>query len=768
MPIRSVLSDADDDFVPDRLGELVVVQGVLTSDPIVMARNAALANLQDETGGILLFTRAPARLRDRVKLGDEVRVTGVVEQFQGAEQLNVKEVEYLRDGVLPDPREVTAAQVNGEEFAGQLVRLRGRLRLLERPDEDGARAELTDRTGMVGVFVPTRFYEDPGFLGELPNLHEAEIVGVAGQKDSEPPYNGGYRLVPRTTADFVFIPAPPYREILVTVSVGLLLLSSLVLLSSKKANDRAHREMKALTESLRNSEARLRENQARLELLTTQVPAIVWSVDRNLRFTSSIGAGLKAINLKQDEVVGMTLFEYFQTDDVNCGPVAAHRRAIAGSSATFESRWAGRSYECHIDPLRSADGRIVGAIGLALDTTERIKTETALEEQATALRHAQKMEAVGRLAGGVAHDFNNLVTVIKGYCDLIALKIDPQHELQDWFEEIKNSANRAASLTSQLLAFSRKQVLEPRVLDLNEVLADMNRLLRRIIGEHIELVSKLSPDLGRVKVDKSQIEQVIMNLAVNAYDAMPRGGQLQLETANCTLRGDESGALGQLPPGEYAMISFSDTGEGMSPEVLSRVFEPFFTTKEVGRGTGLGLATVYGIVTQSGGTIDVSSKPGEGTTFRIFLPVVKEEVTRATPMAGGARDTRGTETVLVTEDEEAVRALIRQTLVAKGYRVLEASNGATAVRLSREHEGTIDLLVTDVVMPRMSGFKLAQAIRNDRPDIKVLYVSGYAYSGRHEGESITPETFLAKPFSPEMLALKVRKVLSESSAIRVD
>ncbi len=759
--VASVLVDLDGNWVPDRLGDSVVVEGVLTSDPLVTSRNSAIANLQDATGAMVVFTRVPARLEHRFKAGDEVRVTGVVEQFQGAEQINVKEIALIREAAIPAPRTATAGEVNSEAHSGELVRLRGNLALLEKADADFARAVLEDETGTVQVYIPNRFYSDPDFVKELPNLHKAEVVGIASQRDAEPPFNSDYILVPRTTADFTFHPAPPYRFIAITTSAVLLGIASVLLGLGRRRAMKVNREMRSLADSLQQSQSRLREHQARLNLLTEQVPAIVWSIDKELRFTSSIGAGLKALNLKQDAVVGMTLFEYFKTDDLRVPAIAAHRRTIGGHLATFKAVWSGRRYECNVVPLRNGPGEIVGAVGLALDVTERSNVEQALHDQAEALRHSQKMEAVGRLAGGVAHDFNNLVTVIKGYCDLISLKLGPGHDLQDWFEEIKNSANRAAALTSQLLAFSRKQVLEPRVLDLNDVLVDMNRLLRRIIGEHIELQVDLVPQLGSVRVDKGQFEQVIMNLAVNAYDAMPRGGRLSVETENCVVTGLEGGSLGQLAPGDYVMIAFADDGEGMTPEVLSRVFEPFFTTKEVGKGTGLGLATVYGIITQSGGTIDVESRVGEGTTFRIYLPAVRETPGIPDVVLPSSRGTSGTETVLLAEDEDAVRALMRRTLEERGYRVIEAVNGEDALRQSREYEGKIDLLLTDVVMPKLSGFKLAGLLRQSRPDTRTLYVSGYAYSGRHEGEMISAETFLAKPFSPDMLALKVRRVLGE-------
>ncbi|MBI1177641.1 response regulator [bacterium] len=759
--VATILRDQDHNFVPDSLGQTVVVRGVLTSDPVPVASSFEMVNLQDSTGGILLFTRSRKLLEDKFKSGDEVWARGVVSQYQGTEQVTIEEIHLIKETKVPAPKVVTAAELNGEALSGQLVKITGRIRFVEHPQREGAQAELQDETGTVRLVIPNRFFTEPAFIEQMENLYSAEVVGIVSQKDTTPPLNGGYRLIPPQVADLKFFPAPPYRLIIITLSSTLLAIASLVLWSSRRRAIKLNREMRSLTNDLQQSQAKLRENQARLSLLTDQVPAIVWSVDKALRFTSSIGAGLKALNLTQDAVVGMTLFEYFKTDDVNQPAIAAHRMAIAGKSTTFQSNWSGRNYECHVVPLRNGAGELVGAVGLALDITERSKVEKALQEQATALRHSQKMEAVGRLAGGVAHDFNNLVTVIKGYCDLISLKLGKSNDLQDWFEEIKSSANRAAALTSQLLAFSRKQVLEPRVLDLNEVLSDMNRLLRRIIGEHIELEVDLTPELGNVKVDKGQFEQVIMNLAVNAYDAMPRGGRLSIKTENRVITGTESGPLTQLEPGSYALISFTDEGEGMSPEVLSRVFEPFFTTKEVGKGTGLGLATVYGIISQSGGLIDVESEVGRGTTFHIYLPIVGQSTDIMEVNLPAGRDTKGTETVLLAEDEEAVRALMRRTLEDKGYRVIEAGNGDDALHQNANYAGKIDLLVTDVVMPRMSGFKLAKRIRQSRPDIKTLYVSGYAYTGRHEGETISPETFLAKPFSPEMLALKVRRVLNE-------
>lgn len=764
IPISEAIADKNGDYIPDRKGERVTLRGILTSDPLRVdsSRTTALANMQDETGGILVYSPEASKLIHRVKAGDEVLATGLIDQYEGAEQITLADIKFIRETNLPAAIPVTASDLASEKYSGQLVKIRGKLEVLDRIDGANVQAVLRDESGKkIGILIPTRFYkEEPAFVRELLRIPEVELVGIASQSDVEAPLNGDYQLVPRTTADLTFYPEIQYQAMLVTISVSILVIASLLLLQSRRTAEKSAEKMRKLTDVLKSSEQKLRENQNRLRLLTEQVPAIVWSVDKSMRFTSSAGAGLNALNLKQDQVVGLSLFEYFRTEDLRAPSIAAHRHAIRGRSTTFQAHWTGREYECHVEPLRDSGGEIVGAIGLALDITARHRAEKELKEQSDALRHSQKMEAVGRLAGGVAHDFNNLVTVIRGYCDLISMRLGPDHDLQDWFHEIKDSANRAASLTTQLLAFSRKQVLEPRVLDINEILADMDKLLRRIIGEHIDLETDLSPNLGTVKVDKGQLEQVIMNLAVNAYDAMPKGGRLRLSTTDYTVSESESGVTSQLPAGRYAMIAFEDTGEGMSDDVQSRIFEPFFTTKEIGKGTGLGLATVYGIVSQSDGFVEVNSQVGKGTTFTIFLPIAAARDTEELKNPAPTRNTRGSETVLIAEDEVAVRSLIKRTLEDKGYRVIEAENGLEALELSDDLPDTIDCLVTDVVMPKMSGFKLSEEIVKGRPDIKVLFVSGYAYTGRQNSGRISPDTFLAKPFSPEMLALKVRRLLN--------
>jgi PAS domain S-box-containing protein len=393
--------------------------------------------------------------------------------------------------------------------------------------------------------------------------------------------------------------------------------------------------------------------------------------------------------------------------------------------------------------------------GSVEDITER----KSLEEQ---FRQAQKMEAVGTLAGGIAHDFNNLLTAIIGYSDLNLQQLKPGNPLRDDIEEIRKAGERASSLTRQLLAFSRKQILEPRVLDLNHTVSDMQKMLQRLIGEDLRLETVLDPALGSVKADPGQIEQVLMNLAVNARDAMPDGGKVTIETANVDLDEHHASTHVTVKPGPYVRLTISDTGCGMDRQTQAHMFEPFFTTKAVGQGTGLGLSTVYGIVKQSGGSIWVYSEVGKGTTFKIYLPRVDEEVRELERLPPPAEFPRGTETILLAEDDETVRTITIVVLKTLGYEVLQAVNGDAALLICERFEGEIHLLLSDLVMPEMSGRELVQRLAGMLPHMRVLYMSGYTENAMVQQEvSEGSVSFLPKPFTPSSLAQKVREVLDK-------
>jgi signal transduction histidine kinase/ActR/RegA family two-component response regulator len=440
-----------------------------------------------------------------------------------------------------------------------------------------------------------------------------------------------------------------------------------------------------------------------------------------------------------DRVVGVLSFltrreEGFSTEDLAIATAFASHAAVAleNSRLLHESR---RAYD------------------------ELAQTQGQLEQ-------AQKMDAIGRLAGGVAHDFNNLLTVILGRTDILLTQIKTEDPLRRGIALIQRTAGRAAELTKQLLAFSRKQVLEAVVLDLGVVTTDMKEMLARLIGEDIALVTNLAATLGHVKADRGQIEQVVMNLAINARDAMPQGGQLVVETANADLDDEYVRRNVGSRPGPHVMLAVSDSGVGIPRELQRHIFEPFFTTKEQGKGTGLGLATVYGIVKQSGGYIEVDSEPGRGTTFRIYLPRVDSASPAAERSPRAAAPTGGTETILLVEDEDGVRELARDILRSSGYTVLEGRNGAEGLLLGERHQGALDLLLTDVVMPRMSGRELAERMVSLRPELSVLYMSGYTDDAviRH-GVLGSDTAFLQKPFTPAALVQRVRETLDQARRV---
>jgi PAS domain S-box-containing protein len=501
-------------------------------------------------------------------------------------------------------------------------------------------------------------------------------------------------------------------------------------------------------------------------LLQNVSDAIV-ATDLNFEITSWNQAAEALYGWPAREAIGQPVHEILQTEYPYEQYEQMQRRLLE------QGIWKGEVIQKHKDGaainilasvslIKDSTGKPVGAVAALRDITERKQAEKAqakLEEQ---LRQAQKMESIGRMAGGVAHDFNNLLTVIQGYCGLMQAQIPSESPLLEDLKQIQRTGERATALTRHLLAFSRKQILAPTPLDLNSLVTNLRKMLERLIGEDITLSTLLQPGLWTIIADPGQIEQVIMNLAVNARDAMPTGGMLTIETSNVQL--DENYLRTQLeaPSGSCVMLAVTDTGCGMDESVLAQIFEPFFTTKEQGKGTGLGLATAYGIIKQSGGDITVYSEPGQGATFRIYLPAGEGTMSDLAVPQASAVIRGGNETILLVEDEETVRKLARTALQGRGYAILEASHGGEALSLFEQHQELIDLLVTDVVMPRMSGRELAEQLKALQPQLKVLFMSGYTDDAivRH-GLLAAEVEYLSKPFSLNSLASKVREVLDK-------
>jgi PAS domain S-box-containing protein len=517
--------------------------------------------------------------------------------------------------------------------------------------------------------------------------------------------------------------------------------------------------LRAGEQQRRQAEAALRASEERFRALVEHSSDALFLIDAEARVVYITPSSTRQLGWRPDQMVGRSVFDFLHVDDREIfGARIADMLQNPGTLVTAEARFldAGGSWRIMEGAgVNHLAGPAVGAIVInARDITDRRK----LEDQ---LRHSQKMEAVGQLAGGVAHDFNNLLTAILGYCNLMLDEAGGEDPLRADLIEIQSAGERAAALTRQLLAFSRRQMLQPQIVDINAIVRQLEKMLRRLISEDVELVTELASELKTVRADPASVEQILVNLAVNARDAMPVGGRLTIETANAEL--DTAYALTHVTvqTGRYVMLAVSDTGQGMDEATRARVFEPFFTTKEQGKGTGLGLATVYGMVKQSGGYIWAYSELGRGSVFKVYLPTAGTGE-RAQPdqaARGQPEDTHGWETVLLVEDEDAVRSLAREVLRRHGYVVLEARHGVDAVRMAERHTDDIHLMVTDLVMPHMSGRDLAERLASVRPKMKVLFMSGYTdHAVMHR--DLTPGfAFIQKPFTPQVFARTVRSVL---------
>ena len=508
----------------------------------------------------------------------------------------------------------------------------------------------------------------------------------------------------------------------------------------------------ALAIARRRAEEELRRNESILSLLFEQNPLAIWLYEIATRqFLRVNQAAVELYGYSAEEFESMTLSGIHPPSQRNRDYESAKRPGEP--EFWLHQAKDGRTFEVELisHELEYAGKRV--GLAVAQDISERRHLESQL-------RQAQKMEAVGRLAGGVAHDFNNLLMVIKGHSELLLNALDPSDQITRKIEQIDKSADRATALTRQLLAFSRRQVLQPQVMNINSTVEEMGKLLPRLIGEDIELIIHADKALGNVRADASQMEQVIMNLAVNARDAMPNGGKLVIETANANIEQSYTASHPLMKPGAYVQLTVTDNGIGMDAETQAHIFEPFFTTKEKGKGTGLGLAMVYGIVKQSGGFIWVYSELGKGTSFKIYLPRVGQTEDHGAPPRPTVELPRGTETVLLTEDEQDVRDVARQFLESGGYQVIEAKDGAEAIRLAAQHRGEIQLLVTDMVMPGMTGQELAVRLQGEHPELNVVFMSGYSEHAATELADADPSVrLLTKPFTRSALLRTVAEIL---------
>jgi PAS domain S-box-containing protein len=545
-----------------------------------------------------------------------------------------------------------------------------------------------------------------------------------------------------------------------------------------KSKEQLLEELRALRQQAKDLEkseqerkrlaAALGESEKKFQQIYDEAPIGFHELDIKGRITRVNRRELQMLGYTAGEMLGKPIWNFFEEEDTTRKVILAKLSGDVSFHNTFERTYRrknGMTLPVLLEDrvIQDKNGQIIGIRSTVEDITERRRTEEALRKSEEQLRQWQRVEAIGRLAGGVAHDFNNLLMTIKGCSELLLNAFERRDPRREEVEEILKAADRATSLTRQLLAFGRRQVLQPQVLDLNSVVMNMDKMLRRLIGEDIQLITILDPGLWSVKVDPGMIEQVIMNLAVNSRDAMPHGGKLTIETSNVNHDEEYASRHVSVKPGHYTMLAVSDTGCGMDKESQSHLFEPFFTTKEKGKGSGLGLSTVYGIIKQSGGNIWAYSEPGQGTTFKIYLPRVEKSARVYKPKAKPAVAPGGTETILLVEDEEAVRSMVSKVLQNKGYTVLEARHGNEAIGMSERYEGSINLMVTDVIMPQMSGRELAQRLAPLRPEMRVLYMSGYPDNTIIQHGVLEPgAAFLQKPFTIHSLELKVREVLDDA------
>lgn len=741
----------------EKVGVTFTVEGVVISEPETSDRGKRIQfYLQDESGGIRIWIEPEeSSLPTSYQLGDRVRLQGRLVAGRNRLRLEAQSAEILGSGTLPVPREVSAAAAFATENLGRLVRVTGNVKLPGDFVKTGRGLTIVDRSGPVAVPLSEVYLRDIEFTSRLISGAHVAVVGIPEVRQADGRVRRG--LLVRNLADFQFKPGPPYFALGIVTS-GMTVFGLFVLLTFKRRQAEAHaHELKGVLQNLRKSQADLVSSETRYRALVENTADIVWETDQDLVYTYCSPNVQSILGFTAEEIVGKSLPDLMAAEDI-----AKVRQAVESTRET-----GGFTLECSVlakDGRRvtmeslgktvfGTDGKPTGYRGVDRDISARRHLEAEL-------RQGQKMEAVGRLAGGIAHDFNNTLTVISACTSLLHELSHP--DAKRYAKTIEKAVERSVGMTRQLLAFSRKQVIQPRVIDLNRQLKELNKMLRRLIGEDIEIEADFGDSLWSIKTDPGQVEQVVMNLVVNARDAMPDGGQILLKTRNITLAADRPNpGCCTIPAGEYVQLSAADTGTGMNPATLARIFEPFFTTKGEGKGTGLGLATVYGIVKQSEGFIAVQSRPAQGTTFEIFFPRVADAVQSHETPAEIRQDASGT--VLLVEDEVPVRALISEVLASHGYRVLPASGLDEALTICADYKGNIDILLTDVIMPKANGPLVAAEILAIRPEVKVLYMSGYTDDVIGSHGVLDPNVNLIyKPFAPNSLIRVLNAVINGS------
>lgn len=763
--IYDAVSDDDGDGRPDLLGKAVTVRGVLTLPPARSSTNETwVSYLQDETGGLRVRGRRDGEggltrrertelttwFLDNFKADDEIAVRGVLMQVDGTTELRVDETSLLANNATILPRDVWSSDLRNNHFQSQLVRVKGEVE--KGPRDKQLEFFVKDTRGLVHVIMrPEFFMSSKGeFSYQLWKGGEVEMTGIA-VRDTNAPATAGLALLVRKPEDVRFVPPPPpppsRKPLYFALSAAALLgLLAVYYWERRRVAEERNRETSRLLYELRRSQAEIKK-QAAFAALNPN-PVVEFFADGTLTYWNDSA-----------KETASRLQCAFVRDLLPANIVTLVTKCLGSPNVrvTAEVKINGRTLSWSLFAIPE----ITSVHAYGLDITDQLSLEAQL-------RQSQKIDSVGQLAAGVAHDFNNMLAVIQGHTSLSLMRSDVPQKVHDSLNEILSAAERAGNLTRQLLTFSRKRAMEQRTLDLNELVANLAKMLRRLIGEDVRLRVVRDDQVASVHVDPGMMEQVIVNLAVNARDAMPDGGELSIEVRNVNLTERDVSHRFEARAGEFVCLTVSDTGCGMDEGTLKQIFEPFFTTKEPGKGTGLGLATVHGIVKQHGGWVEVNSKVDKGAVFRIYLPVSTTEAQPADdkvirlPVAGG------TETILVVEDDPAVRKLARGVLEEYGYGVLDASSGAEALGLWRDHRERIQLLFTDIVLPDgLSGWKLAERLRADNPDLKVIYSTGFdsdSLNTRFNPQS--RHVVLRKPYPVQTLVRAVRDSLDKMPPVQ--